>query len=270
MNFYPHHIGDFDRATRHLSRIERSIYRDLMDVYYDTEARLTLDQPALCRKILARSNEEVTAVEQVLNEFFTKTPTGWYHQRCEDELEAYRNSTSQKSLAGKASAAKRAIQKQEALNGVSTAVPTAVEQPNNGTPTNQEPITKNQEPNTSTTSSPDDDVRRCPTGLIVNLYHELMPNNPQIKVVNAARKSAIKARWLEASVLTCEPFGYTTRSAGLAAWRQFFEICSESKFLTGRAPPLPGKRAFFADIDFIFSPTGFAKTLENKYHRDAA
>ena len=95
MNYYSHHIGDFDRATRHLTRIERSVYRDLLDTYYDTEQPLTLDRAALCRKILARSNEEATAVEQTLNEFFIETPTGWYHQRCEEELVAYRASNSQ-------------------------------------------------------------------------------------------------------------------------------------------------------------------------------
>jgi uncharacterized protein YdaU (DUF1376 family) len=261
MNYYSHHIGDFDRATRHLSRTERSVYRDLMDVYYDTETRLTIDKPALCRKIIARSNEEVTAVEQVLNEFFIETATGWYHQRCEDELEAYRNSNSQKSLAGKASAAKRAMKRQQAFNGN----PTDVEQPNNGTPTNQEPLTINH----TTTESSGDDVRECPYGTLANLYHDLMPLNRRMKVLNAARKSAMKARWNEAAKLDCEPFGYTTQAAGIEAWRQFFTVCAESKFLTGRATPSPGKPAFEADIDFLFSPSGFAKILENKYHRDA-
>ncbi|MCY3212700.1 DUF1376 domain-containing protein, partial [Acinetobacter baumannii] len=27
MNYYQHHIGDFNNATRHLSLIERAIYR---------------------------------------------------------------------------------------------------------------------------------------------------------------------------------------------------------------------------------------------------
>ena len=114
-----------------------------------------------------------------------------------------------------------------------------------------------------------DDVRQCPTGTLVNLYHDLMPLNPRVKVLSAARKSAIKARWLEASKLDCEPFGYETAQDGVEAWRQFFGVCAESKFLTGLAPPGPGKPAFIADIDFLFSPSGFTKTLENKYHRDA-
>ena len=69
MNYYPHHIGDFNNATKHLTRIERSIYRDLLELYYDTEQPLTLDQKSLCRKIIARSDEEVTGVEQVLAYF---------------------------------------------------------------------------------------------------------------------------------------------------------------------------------------------------------
>lgn len=154
MKYYPHHIGDFDRATRHLTRVERSIYRDLIEVYYDTEQPLTLDLNALCRKVLARSDDERTAVEQALNEFFTKTERGWYHDRCEEVIEEYRNSTSQKSAAGKASAAKRALKREQALNGNPTTVETPVEQPNHGTPPNQEPRTNNQKPEKKTKAPP--------------------------------------------------------------------------------------------------------------------
>jgi phage replication O-like protein O len=122
---------------------------------------------------------------------------------------------------------------------------------------------------TGPTASRVDPLQSIPTGTLVDLYHELMPNNPRVKVINPGRKSAIRARWLEAAKLDFEPFGYTTREGGLEAWRQFFAVCAESKFLTGLSPPAPGKPAFIADIDFLFSPSGFAKTLENKYHRDA-
>jgi len=150
MRHYPHHIGDFNGATRHLSRIERSIYRDLMDLYYDSEKPLTLDRHALCRLVIARSNEEATAVEQVLNEFFVETPSGWFNERCEAEIAAYKANNSQKAMAGKASAEAKRLRKQQALNSRSTGVATAVEQPlhsvdtaGNGASTNQstnEPI----------------------------------------------------------------------------------------------------------------------------------
>jgi uncharacterized protein YdaU (DUF1376 family) len=153
MKHYPHHIGDFDRATRHLTRIERSIYRDLIDLYYDTEQPLTLDREKLCRRILARSNEESTAVEQVLNEFFTETQNGWYHVRCEDEIEAYRANNSQRAMAGKASAEAKRLKKIQALNGNSTPVERSlksVETNDNGASTNQstnQPI--NHQPSTT-------------------------------------------------------------------------------------------------------------------------
>jgi uncharacterized protein YdaU (DUF1376 family) len=140
MKHYPHHIGDFDKATRHLTRIERSVYRDLIELYYDTEQRLPLEKPALCRKIIARSDEESTAVEQVLNEFFTETPTGWYHARCEEEIEAYHANTSQKAMAGKASAEAKRLKKLQALNGESTPVEhplKSVETSEQRNPTNQ-------------------------------------------------------------------------------------------------------------------------------------
>lgn len=136
--------------------------------------------------------------------------------------------------------------------------------PQNRTDTDTEEFQLHLSPET------DDDVRKCPAGSLVNLYHELMPLNPSVKVLTKARKSAIRSRWIEAASLDCQPFGYTTKSGGLAAWRKFFEVCAESKFLIGLAPAQNGKPAFVADIDFIFSPSGFAKTLENKYHRDAS
>lgn len=117
MKHYPHHIGDFNGATRHLTRIERSVYRDLLDLYYDTEQPLNTDVALLCRRILANSNEESTAVKQVLKEFFTSAKLGWYHDRCEAVIYSYHQNTSQKALAGKASAEAKRLRKQQAMAG---------------------------------------------------------------------------------------------------------------------------------------------------------
>ncbi len=150
MKHYPHHIGDFNNATRHLTRLERSVYRDMLDLYYDTEHPLTLDRADLCRKLIARSSEESTAVEQVLNEFFTETPDGWFHERCDTEIAAYRANNSQRALAGKASAEAKRLRKEQALNGRSTPVesplpPVQTEGQRNSTNQNQstnQPVTK--------------------------------------------------------------------------------------------------------------------------------
>ena len=110
----------------------------------------------------------------------------------------------------------------------------------------------------------------CPVEKIIDAYHRLMPDNPRCKVLNSSRRGVIKSRWNEAAKLTCKPFGYSDTESGVAAWEAFFAVCAESTFLTGRATPQPGKPPFFADIDFLMSSNGFAKCLENKYHREAA
>ncbi len=110
----------------------------------------------------------------------------------------------------------------------------------------------------------------CPAEEIVRLYHDAMPLNPLVKSLSDKRRRSIRARWKEAATLTCKPFGYKTREDGLRAWRQFFEICAESEFLTGRAKASPGKPPFVATIDFLISPDGFTKCIENHYHREAA
>ena len=137
MNFYPHHIGDFNSATRHLTRVERSIYRDLLDIYYDTESALTLNLDHLCRLVIARSEEERTAVQQVLNEFFTQSEQGWVNDRCEAEIAKYKGIKEAKSAAGKASAAARAAKQRPD----SDASATDVQQVLNGCGTNQEQLT---------------------------------------------------------------------------------------------------------------------------------
>lgn len=144
MYYYQHNIGDFDKKTRHLTRIERSVYLDMIHLYYTTEQQLSLDIAMICRKVLARTEEEKAAVLAILDEFFAETPTGWFHERCEEELENYRKSNSQKSLAGKASAAARAKKLEDAINGNATAVDTNEERALNGIATKHKPITNNQ------------------------------------------------------------------------------------------------------------------------------
>lgn len=116
----------------------------------------------------------------------------------------------------------------------------------------------------------DPDLLPCPVEKLVEVYHASMPVNPACKVINDGRRRAIRQRWREASRLTFKPFGYATQAEGISAWRQFFEICADSDFLTGRIPGRNGAPPFLADIDFLFSPSGFAKALENKYHREVA
>ena len=92
MNHYPHHIGDFNTATRHLSRLERAIYRDALDMYYDTEAPLDgSDFDKLAKRLLCRDTDEIAALQFVLEEFFEQQDGGqWAHHRCDREIAKFK------------------------------------------------------------------------------------------------------------------------------------------------------------------------------------
>jgi uncharacterized protein YdaU (DUF1376 family) len=100
----------------------------MMDLYYDTEKELPADFDRLCALVLARTDEERTAVQRTLNEFFIPVATGYFHSRCDHEISKYRGNNSQRAMAGKASAearkAKKLLKIQELakINGRSTDV----------------------------------------------------------------------------------------------------------------------------------------------------
>jgi uncharacterized protein YdaU (DUF1376 family) len=153
MNFYPHHISDFNNATRHLTRVERSVYRDAIERYYDTEHALPSDLESLARRLLCFSVDEIEALKTVLSEFFTLTDDGYINHRCEHEIEKYRANTSAKARAGKASAMAR--QQKSAKRKHRT---TDVEQ-NSTDVHNHKPITINQEPIEKKAASANDFVK---------------------------------------------------------------------------------------------------------------
>lgn len=141
MNFYSHHIGDFNNATRHLTRVERALYRDSIELYYDTELPLQSDFEMLARRVLARDDEEKAALKAVLSEFFTLESDGYHNKRCDEEIAKYHAHIESKAKAGRASAAARQQNS------------TPVEHVLNECATNQEPITINQEPDKPLLSS---------------------------------------------------------------------------------------------------------------------
>jgi uncharacterized protein YdaU (DUF1376 family) len=84
MNFYKRHIGDYIKKAGHLTLLEHGIYARLMDVYYTREAGIPEDKAA--RLISARTKEELQALANVLDEFFTLVDGLWTQGRCEEEI----------------------------------------------------------------------------------------------------------------------------------------------------------------------------------------
>lgn len=97
------------------------------------------------------------------------------------------------------------------------------------------------------------DVSPCPQSEIVDLYHERCPSLPRIQKLTPARQQAIRARW-------------RSELPTLEDWSDFFDVVSQSTFLTGGAPPNGGRsKPFVADIDFLTKQGNVVKIMEGKY-----
>ena len=136
MHYYQHHIGDFIKDTNFLTNEEVGIYLKMLWLYYDTEKPLPNSLFQISMKVNGRDKEEI--IEGLLDMFFTLQDGAWHHKRCDKEIEQYHKQVQTASKAGKASAAKRA-QNREASE---------VQRPFNDRSTNDQP-TNNQEPRTN-------------------------------------------------------------------------------------------------------------------------
>lgn len=89
MHYYQFNIGDYRRDTPHLSRLEHSIYRDLIDSYYLDEKPIPLETQSVTRRLRLVSDEEATALKNVLSDFFVQKEDGWHHSRIESDIANY-------------------------------------------------------------------------------------------------------------------------------------------------------------------------------------
>jgi uncharacterized protein YdaU (DUF1376 family) len=152
MHYYQHHIGDFIKDTSFLTNEEIGIYLKLIWLYYDSEKPLPNSIFELGMKTGTRDNQLV--LEGLLEMFFVLDEQNqcWHHSRCDKEIEHYKQQLTIASKAGKASALKRAMNKnptsvEHTLNERSTKV-----QPTN----NQQPLTNNQDKNKRGSRLPQD------------------------------------------------------------------------------------------------------------------
>ncbi|MBC7604313.1 MAG: DUF1376 domain-containing protein [Ramlibacter sp.] len=101
MNYFEHHIGDYDADTAHLSWLEDMAYTRLMRLYYRKEAPIPADVSDACRLIRAVTKEQKQAVESVLKEFFTPGLDGWRQKRCDADVARYQAKAERNREVGK-------------------------------------------------------------------------------------------------------------------------------------------------------------------------
>ena len=86
MHYYKFNIGDFDKSTRHLSIIERGLFRDILDLYIKDEKPVTDNLKKLERLLCVKSKAEKEALQNILNDFFVLTEDGYYSEYCQSIL----------------------------------------------------------------------------------------------------------------------------------------------------------------------------------------
>jgi len=85
VNFYKHHIGDYQKKTSHLTVLEHGAYLLMLHAYYSSEKPLPFgrDLYRICR---AFGKKERSAIDKIAAQFWTKTETGYVNGRAFEEI----------------------------------------------------------------------------------------------------------------------------------------------------------------------------------------
>jgi uncharacterized protein YdaU (DUF1376 family) len=75
----------------------------MLDTYYTSELPLPIDPKDVCRKVGARSKDEIAAVNTLLKEFFTLNDLGWVQERCDEEIATYQRKAETNRVTGRRS-----------------------------------------------------------------------------------------------------------------------------------------------------------------------
>jgi len=218
MHYYQHHIGDFIKDTSFLTNEEVGIYLKLLWIYYDTEQPLPNSLFELSMKVNARDHQD--ALSGILGMFFKLENNEWHHTRCDKEIRHYHQQLDTASKAGKASAAKRA------LNKTSTPVERPLDlcltdvQPTN----NQQPLTNNHKPKRENAT-----VVATPIGVSESVWQDFVKQRKAKKaavtqtVIDGIQREADKANWtLDAAIAECVVRGWRSFKAEWVAPKQTF------------------------------------------------
>jgi len=139
MHYYTFNVGDYRKDTGHLSTLEHGIYRQLLDWYYLDEKPIPQETQVVLRRLRLGSDSDISALQNVLTDFFVLQSDGYHQTRCDADIAAYHSKAEVNKINGKLGG--RPKKTQVVLVGLPD------ETQNNP---NQEPITKNQEPKVKT------------------------------------------------------------------------------------------------------------------------
>lgn len=263
----PLYPGDYLRDTSSLTMQQHGAYLQLLLTYY-AAGPISKDAAAcagagaavsaLHRACGAFTEGEREDVQFVLGKFFYLDSDFWRHKRADAEIA--------KSAERSASAREKAVRrwgKDAAGDAAASAGASAGAMPGDMPEGMPDECYPQPQPYKETKLG----HLPCPYERLVDAYHECMPGNPRVRKLTDTRRRLLRARWNECLEPIGKAFGYATVDEGVEKWRQFFAICAESEFLTGRTTPQPGRAPFIADLEWLTNSGNFVRVLENKYHR---
>ncbi|MGB3882019.1 MAG: hypothetical protein WA955_15725 [Diaphorobacter nitroreducens] len=130
-------------------------------------------------------------------------------------------------------------------------------------------------PSSSSSSSPSGDLGAnapsskarlptCPKQAIVDLYHEVLPELPGVRVMDAAREKAITTFW-QWVLTTTKPDGSpraTTADEALVWARDYFHRARSNDFIMGRGVRSAEHVNWRCTIEYLLSSRGMKKVIE--------
>lgn len=150
----------------------------------------------------------------------------------------------------------------------SKVAPKAMPKPSTkATPNQEQEQEQDKEPNGSVASG---DLPACKTQAMVDLYHEVLPELPAVRLMNDPRKKALSKFWRW--VLTSEKPDGTRRAQtadeALAWLRDYFDRARDNDFLMGRTNRGADHANWQCDLDFLLTDKGMKHVIEKT--REAA
>ena len=192
MHYYQHHIGDFIKDTTHLDDHQLATYLRMLWAYYTSESPISSDFEDVA---FAMRTDEKT-VRLLLRHFFTESPDGWHHTRCDKEIADYHEKAEKAQKAANARWSNAKAMRTHTERNANEPVFDA----------NQEPRTNNQEPIKRQRAT----IVATPVGVSDSVWQDFVRHRKAKKaqvtqtVIDGIQREADKAGWtMEAALREC-------------------------------------------------------------------
>lgn len=104
----------------------------------------------------------------------------------------------------------------------------------------------------------------CPVQKVVDLYHEVLPEMPKVRLLSDGRRKAISKvwKWVLTTAKTDGQPRATNAVEALDWLKQYFTIARGNDFLMGRSPRTGEHAGWQCDLDFLLTDRGMKHVIE--------